>query len=227
MRFQLPRFCRYIAASAAVVLLSAIAVGWVRSFYVSDGINFHRFVYAPSDATRSEKVDGSAFTSRGRVWIEWMTWRWSPPASPDPAANAHPGTDWEVWHERPPSGWSRDSSTLGFSWEVERDDIPVRVGPPPDPDDLMAGGKDVRPVGYAHNRRHYLVIPNWILAVIFVGVPVGLVGWRHWRRVRRAAAGRCLACGYDLRGRPGGRCPECGTDPVRPRTSAAPTTSAA
>lgn len=39
--------------------------------------------------------------------------------------------------------------------------------------------------------------------------------WRWWRR-RRAAARvhRCRACGYDLRGRPGHPCPECGTPPL-------------
>jgi hypothetical protein len=35
------------------------------------------------------------------------------------------------------------------------------------------------------------------------------------RRRRRAATGRCTACGYDLRGtRAGGRCPECGATPA-------------
>jgi hypothetical protein len=36
-------------------------------------------------------------------------------------------------------------------------------------------------------------------------------GRRAWVRRRRRRLGRCLACGYDLRGTPSGRCSECGT----------------
>jgi hypothetical protein len=68
--------------------------------------------------------------------------------------------------------------------------------------------------GHAH-RAH---APYWALIPLFLsaGLPAvrGAVAWR--RRVRRAAAGRCPSCGYDLRAtpQPGGpllpRCPECG-----------------
>jgi hypothetical protein len=58
--------------------------------------------------------------------------------------------------------------------------------------------------------------PHWVL------LPLGawpVAGWavrrgRWWRWRRR---GQCLACGYDLRGIEGGRCPECGEE--RPTTA--------
>jgi hypothetical protein len=42
-----------------------------------------------------------------------------------------------------------------------------------------------------------------------VATVVGMSQAKRSRRRRRAAAGRCVACGYDLRATPG-RCPECG-----------------
>lgn len=42
-------------------------------------------------------------------------------------------------------------------------------------------------------------------AAIFVGLPI--LAWRG----HEPPPGRCLGCGYDLRGLPQPRCPECGT----------------
>lgn len=58
--------------------------------------------------------------------------------------------------------------------------------------------------------------PYWFLALL-ASVPA-LRSWRGRsrasRRRRAAAAGRCPACGYDLRASPA-RCPECGWPPER------------
>ena len=51
------------------------------------------------------------------------------------------------------------------------------------------------------------------LAGVAMVLPI-VVGWAEVRRHRRRTAGRCAACGFDLRATPG-RCPECGTTPVR------------
>jgi len=57
-----------------------------------------------------------------------------------------------------------------------------------------------------------LTIPLWFMLVITFALPAGRwIGLlRRWREIRRrAAAGLCLRCGYDLRATPG-KCPECG-----------------
>jgi hypothetical protein len=59
-------------------------------------------------------------------------------------------------------------------------------------------------------------VPCWLAAVAF-GVTPAIVSARlvrrHARLRRYRRAGRCPACGYDLRATPG-RCPECGTVPA-------------
>jgi hypothetical protein len=57
-------------------------------------------------------------------------------------------------------------------------------------------------------------IPLWMPTVLTAIFPLYL-GSQAWLRSpsrRRAAAGRCPACGYDLRATPQ-RCPECGRVP--------------
>ena len=66
---------------------------------------------------------------------------------------------------------------------------------------------------------HYL----WPLLLLGIAPPIWLL--RRRARRRRREAGRCRACGYDLRATPD-RCPECGTAPRpnRPAPSEQPTT---
>ena len=55
----------------------------------------------------------------------------------------------------------------------------------------------------------------WGVYLLVAGPPVVILGWRDRRRRRRADAGCCPECGYDLRASDG-RCPECGRLFARP-----------
>jgi hypothetical protein len=56
----------------------------------------------------------------------------------------------------------------------------------------------------------FVVMPLWLIMIAALPLPAIFV-IRRVRRRRRAVAGACLVCGYDLRATPE-RCPECGAD---------------
>lgn len=58
-------------------------------------------------------------------------------------------------------------------------------------------------------------VPLWPAALLLGAAPLAAIWWGRRRDGRRFAAGHCLTCGYDLRATRG-RCPECGTLPLRP-----------
>jgi hypothetical protein len=57
-----------------------------------------------------------------------------------------------------------------------------------------------------------LAIPYWMPAVAAAVLPAARL-WAVRRRGARKAQGKCVGCGYDLRGSPA-RCPECGAVPA-------------
>ncbi len=73
---------------------------------------------------------------------------------------------------------------------------------------------DAKRLGYSPRRvfERRLFVHDWCLVLLCSPLPAAAaVRFRdRRRRVGRARAGRCPACGYDLRATPG-RCPECGT----------------
>jgi hypothetical protein len=109
--------------------------------------------------------------------------------------------------------------------------MPVGFGGDDGPHDFSAGGMfpaatDVRVLRFRYfdsPRRYsttgnsqswtfgfrYLTVPGWFPALL-LGVPPAVYLLRRRAARRRARAGQCRACGYDLRATPD-QCPECGT----------------
>ena len=54
-------------------------------------------------------------------------------------------------------------------------------------------------------RLYAVLVPHWLIALVLLLVATRLT----WPLLRRVPVGRCVGCGYDLRGSAGG-CPECG-----------------
>jgi len=61
-----------------------------------------------------------------------------------------------------------------------------------------------------------ILLPYWLLACSAAGsAPALLMISRRLHRRSRRRAGRCVRCGYDLRGNVSGVCPECGAEVAR------------
>jgi len=123
----------------------------------------------------------------------------------------------DKWEYVSPGGWS----TLTISRAGRVDFLYSYTAPHGDvgwthirgsPDSL--GGTDYGTrflglgTGLTPGLSRYVNVPYWALIVI-TALPVLALARREWNR-RRVRAGRCTACGYDLRASPD-RCPECGT----------------
>jgi len=98
----------------------------------------------------------------------------------------------------------------GWRWTVDLGASPARVHSDPLQSHSSAG--TVR--GHSHTERN-ASLPCWLLTIVTGAWPLANLTrliYRQSRRRRRALAGCCVRCGYDLRASPD-RCPECGTLP--------------
>jgi hypothetical protein len=180
-----------LATALSAVLFVAVCVLWARSEMVRD----YAWVFLPwpADATvggRRLKVDFDS--GAGQVSVAWKVW---PVAERERMRQFNPLAGEDVYHETfkdLPKHYARlDAPTM---WN--------RIG-------FMWFS------GSTHSSIH---APYWALALFTAGLPGFWMATRRRRRLRKMA-GRCMACGYDLRATPE-RCPECGAVPANRQTAA-------
>ncbi len=115
---------------------------------------------------------------------------------------------WQVTLLRPGDSFGRAGARTAYSGPASRRLDPIVPG------GAVAGWNEFgvgcwsRPVSQLRYHSRGVLIPHWLLLVVFAALPLR---WFITRgRGRAATPGRCVRCGYDLRATPD-RCPECGT----------------
>ena len=168
------------SAVSLLPLLAACAV-WVRSYFVADWVG--RFAAdGGGSGLASEWV---VLTAPGRAHVTRRAYTFARPVAPPAGATAwetHRAADvLQDWFDR-----SSLPGRIGFGWGASRK--------------VSSGGNVIR--------QRAVTFPLWLPAALAAVLPAAWVRRRlvPWRRAR---AGLCAVCGYDLRASPG-RCPECG-----------------
>jgi hypothetical protein len=207
-----------ISSAVSLILLVAVVLLWVRSYWVADfAARVRQSVYVNMD-TREPALVGGAHR---RAWL---------------AESAAGG----IWVERQAYGWETEDPSAAYQPSPRAVVIPLRLERLPDPTypqpfsvpPLNGAVRSVwgcRWLFVAYERewngrvtarrfparyggsRWTLVLPHGLLALPLAVLPYA---WcrRRWAERRNSDAGpgpKCVRCGYDLRATPE-RCPECG-----------------
>ena len=205
------------ACAASLALGAAAALLWARSHWLGDRLQVKEERVRAGNATNttvtvlsgrgmvSVIVERRAFTPRASQALAWVS---GPDGEvvpiPAPAPTAAPVPDSCVR--------TRDRSPMqAKTMHLLRDTFWQKLGfrrwtePPPRYAVGQVSEGGVR-------------FPYWLVVLASLAYPgAWLAARRHNRRRRRARAGLCASCGYDLRATPG-RCPECGAGAAeRPR----------
>jgi hypothetical protein len=196
--------------TAVAVLLCAASLGlWVRGHWRHDFVS-RRDVRDAGDGVNWACRDVAVGSDGGSFYVTWVR-RVASPYTHDlgffkrrygrrtavrRCRHLYPPHDWEYRQSLPydPHASMRQKSIwnrAGFHWARWRNGGP------------------------AASEISQVIVPAWAVSAAAAGVaatPWLVARLRSRRRFRRAAAGICLDCGYDLRATPG-LCPECGTMP--------------
>jgi hypothetical protein len=190
------RRLRRIGGWVPVVLPAAVLVLWVRSHLANDWLRYARASDAGPDKWfyRVEFV-----TRRGTVSLNTSRRAYENNEVVAARLAREAGLRWDLFQEvrpwQPAGAWSRMLTRwqrLGFDYERTTQSF---LGDP---------------------RYGWLTVtaPYWSLTLV-AALPLLVRTARVLHRRRRAAAGLCRNCGYDLRAS-GDRCPECGQAVGRP-----------
>ena len=172
-----------LVTTLSLLACAAVVALWVRSYWVSDAV-----------------LGGNRSGEWGTQTLSG-TWAFVRTNAP----HGHATLRWDRFDSRLSSVWEDGSALslpnrLGFGYRSRL--LPtanIRL-PNPEP------GVTLPPLIVTR----MVLLPLWLAAAVLAVLPAA----RLYRRIRpRYAAGRCQACGYDLRATPG-RCPECGTESV-------------
>jgi hypothetical protein len=216
------RLVRILLCAVTVLsflLLLVTLAAWVRGYWARE-----YFAVVREVTTREQWVS--------REWaVEWGGGDVGvcyAPARADAAA-AHeagcpPGVRWgRRSNRRVPSPLSRAYAAWAGGWvraghraEALWDHAGIMAGRAQGHD--WASSLSVDAVRRADRRYYWLILPCWMAAALFALLPAHRTRavLRRRRAARRAKAGLCIRCGYDLRATPG-RCPECGHVPPAAR----------
>jgi hypothetical protein len=181
---RLVRLLFTLAAIVSALLCLASAALWVRSYWRYDEVAWSRqSPFGPP----GENTNISVVSESGQIAMNYQHYGWLTNITIDgtPVGPPLTRTQWTTMTaiRRRYSGMT----TFGFAHgEIVRADLVSRN----------------------------VLIPHWSLFAVTAPLPVVAVLLRRRRRRRElVAAGRCHACGYDLRATPD-RCPECGAVPL-------------
>jgi len=198
----LGRIIRWIAMSLSAVLLFGTVTLWIRSWGHDEGwIWYHverEFEVGQPDQ-RSVWVAFRVYQLRaihGRLWVGGSPGMGPKNSWPEELSHSRSITpnELEAWSKR----WL-DGSDDSNAWTGQFAGVGFRLSK--------------YPYDYEHSvtrgEKTWIVIPFWLLTILFGLWPALFITGRILRRHRRGA-GQCSTCGYDLRATPE-RCPECGT----------------
>jgi len=176
-----------LASAVSLAVCVTVLVLWVRSYAVVD-----QFTHAHSGP---DKGAGTVFgfgLCRGRIYI------------------VHTLTHVSSWPQD--EGWRHASDTEPRRYEGTFEELLAKFGCKWPHAPLFSARGSM--VGLDDTRITRLSL--WPAAILLALLP--LLTLRRWvTRRRRARAGRCPECGFDLRATPE-RCPECGTIPEKRRS---------